>query len=264
MNIKKVEPMIIDPSVAALTPAQVEKNVAKYEALLDENASEARVHAFLAAHTYFFNGALRLFGPCPVYSKVKLGCDYEVDFAWLDSSSFGPDWHLVEIEAPSTKLFTKGGNPTAELTHAVQQLRDWHSWLHDHLEYARSLMPQIEYPLCYIFMGRRHGLTPAMKRKAKRFVYDHRPICRIHTLDWLSAAARSTISLMRGGGGCWPVPMKASLHVDLVRGLPDPVRRLVEGYAAHGRSEGISSLRRQDQFDACTRMSEFDDDSASG
>lgn len=260
VKIKHAEPLDIDPAVAALTALQVERDVIEYEALLDKNVPEARVHEFLATHTYFFNGALRLFGFSPVYSKTKLGCDYEVDFAWLDSSSFGPDWHLVEIEAPSTRLFTKGGNPTAELTHAVQQLRDWHSWLHDHLEYARRLMPQIEYPLCYIFMGRRKELTPALKKKAKRFVYDHRPICRIHTLDWFSAAARSVVSLMRNGGGCWPVPMKALSHTNLAGGLPKQARRFVDRFIADGPSVHMDVLRRQDRADACMRLNEFDDE----
>jgi hypothetical protein len=82
----------VDSLVAALTSDQVRQDVAAYQSILDRNESEAALHRFLAEHTYFFNGAVRLHGHSPVYSKVKLGCDYEVDFAWFDTSSFGPEW----------------------------------------------------------------------------------------------------------------------------------------------------------------------------
>ena len=189
----------IDPLVASLTADQIDKDVAEYDALLDRNTSEAELHAFLARHTYFFNGYLRLLGNSPVYSKVKLGSDHEVDFAWFDTSSFGPEWHLVEIEPSRCKLFTRDGNPTAELTHAIQQVRDWNSWVHRYLDYARKIMPQIEYPVCHVFLGRRSELTEANTPKLRRFVHEHRAYLSLHTLDALSGAALSVKGLLQDG-----------------------------------------------------------------
>ena len=73
----------IDPLVKSLTEDRLDNDIVEYRALLDANVPEERIHNFLSNHTYFFNGVIRLFGSCPVYSKVKLGHNYEVDFAWL-------------------------------------------------------------------------------------------------------------------------------------------------------------------------------------
>jgi len=70
----------VDPLVAKLTPRQVEEDAREYAALLDGRASEAKVHRFLAKHSYFFNGVIRLFGRSPLYSKIRLGSEYEIDF----------------------------------------------------------------------------------------------------------------------------------------------------------------------------------------
>ena len=143
MKFERPKPLPVDPLVKALSERQIEKDVNEYKSLLDSEVPESEIHKFLASHTYFFNTILRLFGVSPVYSKIKLGSQYEVDFAFFDTGSFGPEWYLIEIEPPSKRMFTKSGDPSADLTHAVQQVRDWHSWIHDNADYARKLMPHI-------------------------------------------------------------------------------------------------------------------------
>ena len=219
INCKKPDPFPIDPLVRALTVEIVERDIKEYQYLLDSISSEQLVHEFLARHSYFFNGILRLYGASPMYSKVKLGAEYELDFACFDTGSFGSEWYLIEIEAPAKKMFTKAGDPTADLTHAIQQVRDWHAWIHENLDYARKLMPLIEYPLGYVFIGRRSDLTEETKKKLRRLAHDHRMFMRIHTLDWLSGAAHSVKYLLRNGdGGTWPVPMCAFSHRELAMG----------------------------------------------
>jgi hypothetical protein len=71
----------VDPLVSALTQNKIDFDVQEYLRLLDTEAPEQAVHDFLAAHTYFFNGVVRLRGFSPLYSKVRLGTEYEVDFA---------------------------------------------------------------------------------------------------------------------------------------------------------------------------------------
>jgi hypothetical protein len=217
---------------------KIEEDISEYRSLLDSSATEQRVHEFLASHSYFFNGILRLFGASPLYSKVRLGSEYEIDFVCFDTGSFGPEWYLIEIEAPSARMFTKSGNPTAPFTHAIQQVRDWHAWLQEHLSYARKLMPQIEYPLGYVFIGRRASLTPADMRRFRRLAYEHRTWLRIHTFDRLEDTARSVTSLVRAReGGTWPVPMHALTHVDLAAGRPDIARKYLSDSSAIGRKE---------------------------
>lgn len=227
MSLKFEEPksLPVDPRVAALTKEQIEADVAVYLDLLDQKASESDVHDFLANHSYFFNGILRMYGVSPVYSKVQLGSEYVTDFAFFDTGSFGPEWHLVEIEAPSKRMFTLAGGQTADLTHAIQQVRDWHTWIHDNLDFARKLMLHVEYPLGYVFIGRRSDLTQDTRKKLRRLAHDHRMTTRIHTLDWFEGAARSVLNLIRAGeGGTWPVPMRALSHADLAAGKPDMAR----------------------------------------
>lgn len=234
----------VDPLVRSLTVERLGEDVAEYEALLNSNASEHRVHEFLASHSYFFNTYLRLFGASPLYSKIKLGSDYEVDFAWFDSGSFGPEWRLVEIEAPSHRLYTDGGQPSAALTHAIQQVRDWHTWIHENLRYARKLMPWIEYPLGFVFMGRWAELTDSTKQKLKRLCHENRMFLEIHTLDSLAGCARSVRDLVeRERGGNWPVPMKALTHHDLAQGLPP----LAQWFMKYPADEGLTQRRIRDR-----------------
>ena len=68
-------------------------------------------------------------------------------------------------------MFTKSGDPTSDLTHAIQQVRDWHTWIHVNVDYARKLMPLIEYRLGFVFIGRRSHLTNASNR------------CQAYTVD---------------------------------------------------------------------------------
>ena len=77
-------------------------------------------------------------------------------------------------------VFTKAGDPSHQLTHAVRQVTDWQSWITDHVEYAqRSLKavidespmewrwPQgfVRQPHYVIIIGRRSGLTPDANRR---------------------------------------------------------------------------------------------------
>ena len=104
----------------------------------------------------------------------------------------------------------------------MQQVRDWHTWIHDNADYARKLMPYIEYPMGYVFIGRRHELSSVIaKKRLRRLAYEHRMFLDVHTLDWFASAAHSVMHLVgRRGGGNWQVPMKALTHSDLAQGLP--------------------------------------------
>jgi hypothetical protein len=223
--------LVVDQAVRDLSPTGIEADIREYQGILSSGGSEETVHTFLAAHSYFFNGILRLFAPSPLYSKVKLGSQHVTDFAWFDSASSGPEWRFAEIEGPRCALFTKSGEPSAHLHHAIQQVRDWHAWIHEHLEYARRLLVHVEYPLGYVFVGRRSELTETSKARLRRLSYENRAHVHIHTLDWFVDAARGVTNLVEKGGGSWPVPMSAFSHADL------EAQRPAEAYAWLRRSD---------------------------
>lgn len=234
-----------DPAVQALTATRLREEVTEYMSLLNARVREGVVHDFLAERSYFFNGILRLFGYSPLNSKVKLGHDYEVDFAWFDSGSYRSEWRLVEIESPTRTMFTKAGNPSESLTHAVQQVRDWHDWVHDHLDYARGLMPFIDYPLGYVFIGRRRDLTDATWKELKRLRFEHRMFLEIHTLDWFGRNAESVVNLIHPtDGGEWPIPARAFGHADLKRQLPEHSF----DWLHHRRNQELLKERRRDRI----------------
>jgi len=233
-EVKKSDTHSVDPLVRALTPAKIRKDIKSFVALLDSKEDEGKVHDFLASHSYFFNGILRLTtGYSRLYSKIRLGSDYEVDFAWFNTSSLGPEWYLAEIEHPRFAIFNARGDPSAALTHGIRQIRDWQTWIDDNRTYASKLMPRIKYPLGLLFIGRRKELVPIKAReKLHRIAYEKRMFLQIHTLDWFASAAESVESLL--GDWRWWVPMKADSHKDLANGLPEESLRSFESaFARH-------------------------------
>lgn len=147
----------------------------------------------------------------------------------VDTGSYGPEWRLIEIEGPSKPLVTKSGEPSRYLLHAIQQVRDWHDWIHENLDYVRKLMPRIEYPLGYVFVGRSSELSPSDQKKLRRLAYDNRALLKIHTLDRFEGMARSVLNIVSERGGSWPLPMLARSHRDLARGLPKDTMKWING-----------------------------------
>ena len=213
-------PYETDPRVRVLTAEKIDDDIREYLSLLDNEDSEHEIHKFLCEHSYFFERILNLSGYSPLYSKVKLGTEFETDFAFFDSHSFGIEWHLIEIERPSKTLFTATGNPSADLTQAVQQIRDWQDWIHSNLDYARKIMPNIDYAMGHLFIGRRSGLSSENRIKLHRYCYDHRMLLEIHTLDNFADQALDAKSRITPDGGKWWIPMQAYSHSDLANKLP--------------------------------------------
>lgn len=109
-----------------------------------------------------------------VYSKFKLGAQHTTDFAFCRMDTPGVQWHLIEIEKPKDRLFTKDGNPSARLTHAIRQCLDWRTWFEENREYIANNFPRpdtkgffaerigtfrLSEPQITIIMGRRQEVT---------------------------------------------------------------------------------------------------------
>lgn len=137
--------------------------VAELASRVDSNASEPDLQSFLEAHPYILS---QQFSHCHhVFPKVRLGTQYEADFLCLDIPSSGYEWRAIELESPEKKVMTKAGRKTAQLEHALQQIRDWRSWVTQNLTYARNatsnnglglkdIQPHI---YGYVIIGRRNS-----------------------------------------------------------------------------------------------------------
>ncbi|WP_435233125.1 Shedu anti-phage system protein SduA domain-containing protein [Micromonospora aurantiaca (nom. illeg.)] len=111
-----------------------------------------------------------LFGPSyrRLIPKHRLGSEYEVDYALelIDGSI-----DVMEIEASTHTLYTKGGNPTAAVIHAEQQVLDWLSWLEENSAYARANLSGVRMPAGFVVIGRRSTLSA---RDSQRLAWRNR------------------------------------------------------------------------------------------
>ncbi|WP_109853505.1 Shedu anti-phage system protein SduA domain-containing protein [Aquimarina sp. AU58] len=90
-----------------------------------DNNSEVELLSILKENSFlFYEFYSRKGGALPNFSEVSFG-RYRCDFTWLNDNSGGPEWVLVEVEKPKMRLFTKKKEPTAELNHALEQVRSW-------------------------------------------------------------------------------------------------------------------------------------------
>jgi hypothetical protein len=106
---------------------------------------------------------------------------------------------FVEIEAPHRKLFTKRGDQTADLTHAVGQVTAWHRWLAQNALYIRDKIPNVEAPYSWIIIGRSHDLDEESRKRLSWINSVNRNQYKIMTYDELLAEARSVLSRLTGG-----------------------------------------------------------------
>ena len=114
-----------------------DNSINHYHDLLENNPTDEKCfQKFFERNLSFIPGAHSAFGQSmsghdPIHdcliSQPKIrGLNTRIpDFMWLsyDSSVFSPV--LIEIEAPSKKLFNKDGSPTSDFTKAKNQLDEW-------------------------------------------------------------------------------------------------------------------------------------------
>lgn len=174
--------------------------------------AEEVVHQFLVDYPVF----LPISWPYQntVFSKLHLGSQHATDFCHIRVDSPGAKWHLIEIEKPGDRLFTKSGNPSSKLTHAMKQLYDWESWFIEERDYVlrhfphktlmneHGLIPESELQLV---IGRRSELGDNERKLMQRLT--SRPIM-IMTFDrlaeqvsWPACETEETLRTCRFAGG---------------------------------------------------------------
>lgn len=129
-----------------------------------------------------------------VIPQKRLGAEFVPDFVVGEKSSIGYEWQLVELESPTAPLFTRAGDPSKQLNHALRQIDDWRAWLEKNSDYAARPLDQGGLGLTdissaaagVILIGRRKDLSP--KDTARRRQMTARTGVQIHTYDYISDA----------------------------------------------------------------------------
>ena len=172
------------------------ENTDSLEALLNRNPREEEIQVFLEEHPEFLiqtlgggHGRFQL-------NKVSFGGQHVADFLTAEASSIGIEWYLIEIESPSLPLEKGDGSFRAELNHAIDQIKDWRSWIMNNQDVSRK--PRGEGGLGLVGIdsrarglvigGRRHSYSHRFNEFRRQLISDQR--IAVHSYDWLVDTAR--------------------------------------------------------------------------
>ena len=170
--------------------------------LVDEDVPESQLQSHLAAYPYLLS---QQFAHCHhIFPKVSLGNQYEVDFFCLDIPSSGEEWWGIELEAPSKNVITQAGRKTAQLEHALQQVRDWRAWVTENLSYARgnreknglglrNIQPRF---YGYVVIGRRRDYSETFNSLRAQVFRDE--LIEIRSWDGIIERARQRANVFGG------------------------------------------------------------------
>jgi hypothetical protein len=135
--------------------------LAGLEATLAAAKDEGPLQTFLASSTAILRTLLPSAADAWCFDRPALGSEFIPDFLLCHRNSLGYNWTLVELESPSKPALTQGGRPSAKLTEALAQIRDWRHWLRENIAYARSTLGfkgiHAEIP-AHVLIGRRTHL----------------------------------------------------------------------------------------------------------
>lgn len=124
-----------------MTPEKITSQLVLDFAAAIDAGSEQVIHSFIQDNPHIldfvcWDGLLR--------SKFRLADAFIPDFLAIGivpwSNRLMPLVTFVEIERANEALFTKAGDPTAFLTHAIRQVYDWQQWVLDNRSYVQKLI----------------------------------------------------------------------------------------------------------------------------
>jgi len=155
-KIEKIREFILEPHQAASV-----ETIETLQEIIKTAIDERLIQEFLTKNPFLVARCIhpahhgKVCIPKPNFGR-ELQPDYLI--AGLDSSGFS--WFGVEFENPKYKMFTKSGEETKELKHAIRQVQAWRSWLNDNIAYAQNTLGflHIDSNLpCIIIIGRREN-----------------------------------------------------------------------------------------------------------
>lgn len=159
--------------------------------LANKNAKEQEYHSFLKQHAgFFFHSSWD--NEEIIVSELVLGSEYRADFMIAASRrSYGFVYTLIEIEVPHEPAFTKNGQPRARLTHALQQIRDWKSWIENNRDQANRIFPSkrnkvtgLQHFEYIVVIGRRTDETSDFDDKRNQLAKESG--VQIRSFDWFT------------------------------------------------------------------------------
>ena len=121
----------------------IEEALIAFEGAL-ASGTEEEIHQFLENHPLFldvlkYDGFLK--------SKFRLADAYIPDFVTVAaqrmSQRIEPVVTFIEIERANGSLFTKAGDPSSFLTHAVRQVQDWKRWVSENRTYLHTHLQKV-------------------------------------------------------------------------------------------------------------------------
>lgn len=123
-----------------------EKLILDFEKAI-ESGQEQAVHNFFQDNDWILR--FGTFDDSLVLSKFRLADKYIPDFTVIGmerlSRSPRPLITFIEIERSTEPLYTKSGDPTSFLTHAIQQAQDWKTWVEEKREYLITEFARITH-----------------------------------------------------------------------------------------------------------------------
>lgn len=167
--------------------ARIEHLLDEYKTLLSKpGVNEEEVQKFLKRNFLLLSMNARR-----VWDKHPLGAEFQVDFVLEEVDG---SYTLVEIEDPSFRLFTKVGQPTSELTHAITQVRDYRKWIESHHDYAQEGLPGLRSrPRGIVIIGRDGSLIAEDSQRLHDLNEEGRGFYEVMTYDGLMERVETLI-----------------------------------------------------------------------
>lgn len=192
----------IENHAVQIDHAGFQEAVNTLEYLVANDASENELQKHIETYPFILS---QQFAHCHhVFPKVALGVQYETDFMCLDIPSSGKEWIGVELESPQKNVITKSGRKTAVLEHAIQQVRDWRSWVIDNLSYARQSKGQNGLGLVditprffgYVIIGQRANYNQKFNELRRQLLRDE--LITVRSWDGIIEWARKRAKVFSG------------------------------------------------------------------
>ncbi|MFF3672334.1 Shedu anti-phage system protein SduA domain-containing protein [Microtetraspora malaysiensis] len=165
-----------------------EEDIECYDATLSEAKDEKPIQKLLTQRPWLLTGELG--GGCRwVLPEVQLGSQYRADFLVARLDSTGVKWIFVELESPTSPLFTKDRRPQKKLGKGISQILEWRSWVDMHRSYAQKTGPDGLNLLDIsgrspglLLIGRETHRTDKNREALHQWSFEHR--IGIHSYDW--------------------------------------------------------------------------------
>lgn|GEM_PF-2845679 len=109
---------------------EYQKKIDEYQSLISEKVEEPKFQSFFERNPTFLNWQVVRF-----LSKKSFGGEQFPDLILVLSER---SYVIVELEKPAAKLYTKKGDPTQELSHAEEQVREYLHWAIEEKEFLRK------------------------------------------------------------------------------------------------------------------------------